>query len=220
MLTKIIGASSQQLIPTNATRRRFPPPIQSPPPLPMSPPSRPFTFPFPTSDHGQRRLFPQPPFPWPRPCWSQLCPRPRRPTTELALFTPPQYAAPPPPQHWPPRGSGGASFPGGPGGSAVPVGDGGGSGNGGAARVGGSPLGRKREAAADGGGEGDRMYNCSVCNKAFSSPRAVFGHMRKHPDRGWTGAHPPPAFRAEEEFADLPVNIQILDVDTKVKEET
>ncbi|KAL1536886.1 zinc finger family protein [Salvia divinorum] len=140
----------------------------------------------------------------PSPGRGRRIPSPQRPTTELALFTPPRSAAPPPPQHWPPSGSRGPAFPGSHSASAVPVGEGGGSGIGGAVRVGGSPLGRKR-AAADGGGEGDRMYNCSVCNKAFSSPRAVFGHMRKHPDRGWTGAHPPPAFRAEEEFADLPV---------------
>ncbi|KAH6784604.1 zinc finger family protein [Perilla frutescens var. hirtella] len=97
-----------------------------------------------------------------------------------------------------------------PAGQAVPVG-GGGSGDGCAPRHVGSPAGRKRGryggAAADGGSPsedgGRRTYNCSVCPRVFNTPNAMFGHMRAHPDRGWTGAHPPPSFRAEEEFADL-----------------
>lgn len=88
-------------------------------------------------------------------------------------------------------------------------------GAGGALRIGGTPPGRKRKRDAgaasgsgggsggDEGGEVGRVYKCCVCNRGFSTPQAMFGHMRAHPDRGWTGAHPPPTFKAEEEFADL-----------------
>lgn len=82
----------------------------------------------------------------------------------------------------------------------------GGSGSGGAAGGGGggSPSGRKRgrEGGAD-GGAGEGNHKCSVCDKRFHSLQAMFGHLRSHPDRGWSGAYPPPAFRAEDEFADI-----------------
>ncbi|KAL3644647.1 hypothetical protein CASFOL_009827 [Castilleja foliolosa] len=83
---------------------------------------------------------------------------------------------------------------------------------------GGSPASRKRgleKSGASGPGESpgkggappgpaDReRVNCSICNKEFGSSKALFGHMRSHPDRGWKGAHPPPRFRASEDFADL-----------------
>ncbi|XP_038723238.1 uncharacterized protein LOC120015087 [Tripterygium wilfordii] len=33
---------------------------------------------------------------------------------------------------------------------------------------------------------------CVVCGREFSSNKAYFGHLRKHPDRQWRGAYPPP----------------------------
>lgn len=90
---------------------------------------------------------------------------------------------------------------------SVPVG---GSGSGGSGlRLGSGNVNAKKRAregaaaapAAGGGNQGE--VNCSVCGKGFLTSKALFGHMRSHPDRGWKGAHPPPSFKAEEEFADL-----------------
>ncbi|PON50007.1 Zinc finger, C2H [Parasponia andersonii] len=33
---------------------------------------------------------------------------------------------------------------------------------------------------------------CSVCRRDFGSWKALFGHMRSHPNREWRGAFPPP----------------------------
>ncbi|KAL1195239.1 Zinc finger protein ZAT6 [Cardamine amara subsp. amara] len=33
---------------------------------------------------------------------------------------------------------------------------------------------------------------CWVCHKKFTSMKALYGHMRFHPDRGWKGVLPPP----------------------------
>ncbi|KAL8472507.1 hypothetical protein ACS0TY_029016 [Phlomoides rotata] len=107
-----------------------------------------------------------------------------------------------PPQHWgSPRPSGGGFT----GGVAARA-----SNSGGAAQIGESPMARKRDredGTAAGGSppvEGALSpVNCSVCGKMFPTPKALFRHMRSHPGRGWKGAHPPPTFNAEEEFADL-----------------
>ncbi|XP_042027094.1 translation initiation factor IF-2-like [Salvia splendens] len=142
-------------------------------------------------------------------------PPPRTPPTmgtpgRTAYWAPP----PPPPQQWPFPGP--SHGHGGFGSQAIPVGGGGGSGSGGGGiRIGGGAAARKRnrdggagggarnQDAAGGGAGGDGYHYCSVCQKGFSSTKALFGHMRSHPDRGWKGVHPPPTFRAEEEFADL-----------------
>ncbi|KAB5556692.1 hypothetical protein DKX38_007601 [Salix brachista] len=39
---------------------------------------------------------------------------------------------------------------------------------------------------------------CSTCGRTFASWKAVFGHMRAHPDRGWRGAFPPPEWSPEK----------------------
>ncbi|XP_042029782.1 translation initiation factor IF-2-like [Salvia splendens] len=147
--------------------------------------------------------------PWELALYNQ--PPPRTPPTmgapgrtAFGAYRPP----PPPPQQWPLPGPSAHGL----GSQAIPVGGGGG---GGALRIGGSLAARKRnrdggagggarnQGVAGGGEAGDGYHYCSVCNKGFSSTKALFGHMRSHPDRGWKGVHPPPAFRAEEEFADL-----------------
>ena len=33
---------------------------------------------------------------------------------------------------------------------------------------------------------------CSICRRDFGSWKALFGHMRSHPDRQWRGCFPPP----------------------------
>lgn len=133
-----------------------------------------------------------------------------------SAFTP--YTRPPPPPPPPPQpqhllslgssrpsGSGFGGFAGGlgfHGAQAVPVGA---SGSGGmAALISGNPRVRKRVRDGPVAGEVDfNPVSCSLCGKVFMTHKALFGHMRSHPGRGWRGARPPPTFRAEEEFADL-----------------
>ncbi|CAA2968008.1 VASP homolog [Olea europaea subsp. europaea] len=87
---------------------------------------------------------------------------------------------------------------------AIPVGRSGGYRFGGVGI--GNPVIRKRVKEGNQGGqaEGGNPFQCRVCGKQFQSAKALFGHMRQLPDRGWKGTFPPPSFRAEEEFAEVP----------------
>ncbi|KAL2501409.1 uncharacterized protein Fot_35257 [Forsythia ovata] len=63
------------------------------------------------------------------------------------------------------------------------------------------------EGAPAGGGpapERRNPFQCTICGKPCVLAKALFGHMRSHPDRGWKGAFPPPSFSVEEEFFDVP----------------
>ncbi|KAI4381151.1 hypothetical protein MLD38_007258 [Melastoma candidum] len=46
-----------------------------------------------------------------------------------------------------------------------------------------------------------RARTCSICMREFPTARALFGHMRSHPERMWRGAHPPPVSPRWEEAA-------------------
>ncbi|KFK27201.1 hypothetical protein AALP_AA8G348500 [Arabis alpina] len=39
--------------------------------------------------------------------------------------------------------------------------------------------------------KGEIEVACCVCHKKFTSMKALYGHMRFHPDRGWKGVNPP-----------------------------
>lgn len=42
---------------------------------------------------------------------------------------------------------------------------------------------------------------CSVCRRDFYSWKALFGHMRSHPERQWRGCFPPPVEQPQQEQA-------------------
>lgn len=67
---------------------------------------------------------------------------------------------------------------------------------------------RQSKDSAKAGGSGDvangRFVNiCSVCDRSFNSPRALYSHMRSHRNRGWNGPQPPPTLVVQEPV-DLP----------------
>ena len=40
---------------------------------------------------------------------------------------------------------------------------------------------------------GTDQAKCPVCSKSFHSKKAMYGHMRRHPEREWRGIDPPPS---------------------------
>ncbi|KAL9340724.1 hypothetical protein Peur_066943 [Populus x canadensis] len=64
-----------------------------------------------------------------------------------------------------------------------------------AAEEGSSPVPRRGKREMD--INPDTEPTCSKCGRTFASWKAVFGHMRAHPDSGWRGAIPPPEWSPE-----------------------
>ncbi|KAH9571322.1 hypothetical protein CY35_02G088700 [Sphagnum magellanicum] len=49
----------------------------------------------------------------------------------------------------------------------------------------------KKAAPVSSGKSEDKLISCTECNKKFGSMKALFGHMRCHPERYWRGIQPP-----------------------------
>ncbi|XP_040381146.1 zinc finger protein 36-like [Oryza brachyantha] len=50
---------------------------------------------------------------------------------------------------------------------------------------------RDKLAAMTAAAERDGRFRCPLCDRHFSTEKAVHGHMRSHPGRGWRGMEPP-----------------------------
>ncbi|XP_022143488.1 zinc finger protein ZAT3-like [Momordica charantia] len=46
---------------------------------------------------------------------------------------------------------------------------------------------------------------CGLCGKLFRTMKALYGHMRSHPDRTWRGMHPTPSSSSSSAAASTPL---------------